>query len=57
MLVVINTGNPHVLVPVPMMIAVVVAFARCNYASGGQHGETHKEAADYDTFCVFHVRS
>jgi hypothetical protein len=53
-IVVINAGNPHVLVVVPVMIAVVVAFARCNHAARGQHGKAHKKAADYDTFCVFH---
>jgi hypothetical protein len=54
MFVVINAGNPHALVVIPVMIAVVVALAGCNYAAGGQHGQAHKKAADYDTFCVFH---
>jgi hypothetical protein len=54
MFVVINAGNPHVLVVVPVLITIVVAFARRNNAAGGQNGKAHKKAADYETLCIFH---
>ncbi len=55
MVVVVAAVNPHMLVPVPMMIAVVVAFLRCYDAPGCEpRKQGHYDAADYDAFCVFH---
>ena len=59
MVVVVTTVDPYVFVVVPMMIAVVIAFAiavagRCDHATGAQHGEAQKNTADYGSFCVIH---
>jgi|HubBroStandDraft_2_1064218.scaffolds.fasta_scaffold1609233_1 hypothetical protein len=58
MIVVVATIDPNVLVVVAVVIAVVVAFVRSrDHASGGQYGQTEKNAADYGSFCVIHGMS
>jgi diacylglycerol kinase len=57
--VVVSTGDPHMFVVIPMLIAVVIALAiavarRCDHATRTQHGESQKKAADYGSFCVIH---
>jgi|SRR5580704_4440648 hypothetical protein len=53
----VSTDDPHMLVPIPMMVAVVITFGRCNDAARSKQCEAQKDAAQYHTFCVFHVVS
>ena len=58
MVVAVTAVDPNVLVVIAVMITIVVAFAgSCDHASGGQHGKTEKNAADYGSFCVIHGMS
>jgi len=50
----ITTSDPHMLVPVPMMVAIVIAFGGRDDAARGKQCEAHKNTAQYHSFCVFH---
>jgi len=53
----VSTCDPHMLVVIPMMVAVVIAFGWGNDAARSKQCEAQKDAAQYDPFCVFHVVS
>jgi hypothetical protein len=58
MIVVVTAVHPHMLVVVPMVIAVVVTLARSSdHASRADYGEAQKEAADYGSCYIFHDKS
>jgi hypothetical protein len=58
MVVVVTAVYPHMLVVVPMVIAVVVTLARSrDDTSRADHGKAQKEAADYGSCYIFHGKS
>jgi hypothetical protein len=53
--VVFTTVDPHTLMVITVVIAVVIAFpGPGDHAAGGHYGETQKNTADYGSFCIVH---
>jgi hypothetical protein len=55
MVVIVTTVHPHMLMIIPVMVAVVIALGwRSDHASGVEHRDAHKKGADGEAYCVFH---
>jgi hypothetical protein len=55
MVVIVTTVHPHMLMIIPVMVAVVIALRRwSDHATGGEHRDAHKQSADGEAYCVFH---
>jgi hypothetical protein len=57
MLIAINAIVPCIFVIVPMVIAVIVAFARANHAAQNKAQKPQQEGAFRNTLGIFHGRS
>jgi hypothetical protein len=54
MLIAISAIVPSIFVVIPMVIAIVVAFARPNHTAHNKANQSEYKGAGRNTLCVFH---